>query len=157
MIWPFSKPTVPTKRPVRCNEAGLQLIRDFEGLRLNPYQDSVGVWTIGYGSTRGVTKDSPPITEEIAERLLIQDVQMVEKDMARLVTRQLNDNQWAAVTSFFFNLGATKIRGTVTLDMLNKGNLHDFANRLLLWNKANGQVLPGLKRRREAERKLFLS
>jgi lysozyme len=141
---------------MRCNETGLALIRTFEGYSATPYRCPAGVWTIGHGHTHGVTKDSPPVTEEIAERLLIQDVEVVEKDMKRLITRRLDDNQWSACVSWVFNIGAAKIRGTRTLTLLNGGHLMDFANALLLWDKAAGKVLPGLTRRRHAERALFI-
>ncbi len=141
---------------MRCNEEGLNLIRNAEGLRLKPYQDSVGVWTIGYGETHGVTKDTPTINVEIAERMLMQRIEAVEAEMRGLIRRHLNDNQWSACVSWVYNLGPTKIRASRTLQLLNKGLLMEFAEALLTWNKAGGVVLPGLTKRRWAERKLFL-
>jgi lysozyme len=142
---------------MRCNEAGLNIIRKFEGLRLEPYRCPAGIWTIGYGHTKGVTKSSQPLTEEIAERLLIQDAEAIEKDMKWLITKELNANQWSACVSWFFNIGATKIRGSRTPSMLNRGDFMGFADALLTWNKSGGQELDGLTKRRQRVRALFLT
>lgn len=140
---------------MRCNEAGLQLIRRAEGLQLKAYRCPAGVMTIGYGHTRGV-KEGDTITEEIAERMLIQDVTAMEEEMRGLITKQLNDNQWSACVSWFFNFGATKIRASRTLSLLNRGLFMEFAEALLTWDKGGGVVLKGLTKRRWAERALFL-
>ena len=76
--------------------------------------------------------------------------------MRGLIQKQLNDNQWAACVSWVYNFGATKIRGTRTLSLLNRGLFLEFAEALLTWDKAGGVKLPGLVRRRRAERALFL-
>jgi len=141
---------------MRCNEAGLQLIREFEGLKLKPYRCPAGVYTIGFGHTKGVTRFNGAITEEIAERLLLQDVAEVEAHIPRLVTVPLTGNQFSALVAFLFNIGPTKFRATTSQDLLNRGHYLEFADRLLIWNKAGGEVLPGLTKRRKAERTLFL-
>lgn len=140
---------------MRCNEEGLDLIRRFEGLRLKADRCPAGVLTIGYGHTKGVNDDDA-ITVETAERLLLQDVTAVEEDMRGLIQRHLNDNQWSACVSWVYNLGATRIRASRTLSLLNRGLFPEFSSALLTWNKAGGRELPGLTRRREAERELFL-
>ena len=140
---------------MRCNEAGLSLIREFEGLRLTAYRCPAGVWTIGYGHTQGV-KDGDTTTEEAAERLMLQDVGEVERRLPRLVTVPLNTNQFSALCAFLFNVGCDKFRGTTSQAILNRGHYLEFADRLLIWNKANGKELSGLTRRRKAERDLFL-
>ena len=131
------------------NQAGLQLIESFEGLRLTAYQDSVGVWTIGYGLTLGVHQGQT-ITQPQAQAFLQQDLGVAEAAVNRLGL-PLTDNQFAALVSFTFNLGAGN------LNNLMKNGLAAAADRILLFDHAGGRVLPGLTRRRQAERALFLT
>lgn len=130
------------------NEAGLKLIESFEGLRLRAYQDSVGVWTIGYGHTQGVKKGQT-ITPQQAEALLQQDLAMAETAVNSR-NLPLTDNQFSALVSFTFNLGA----GNLTT-LLRKG-LAAVPERILLFDHAGGKKLSGLTRRRIAERDLYL-
>jgi GH24 family phage-related lysozyme (muramidase) len=132
------------------------LIQSFEGLRLRAYQDSVGVWTIGYGTTAGV-RPGMVITEEQALEFLRRDVDQFEAAVADLVTVLLTADQFSALVSFVYNLGAGSLRQSTLLKLLNQGNVHGAAEEFLRWNKAGGQVLAGLTRRRNAERALFLS
>ena len=131
------------------NEAGLQLIESFEGLRLTSYQDSVGVWTIGYGHTKGVTHGQT-ITQQQAEAFLQQDLAEAEAAVNghRLT---LTDNQFAALVSFTFNLGAGN------LAKLLKNGLESVPDRIPLFNHAGGKAVTGLTRRRAAERELYLT
>ena len=131
------------------NQAGLQLIESFEGLRLNSYQDSVGVWTIGYGHTQGV-KQGQTITQQQAQAFLQQDLGVAEAAVNRLGLT-LTDNQFAALVSFTFNLGAGN------LNKLMKNGLAAVPDRILLFDHAGGRALPGLTRRRQAERALYLT
>ena len=131
------------------NAAGLQLIESFEGLRLNSYQDSVGVWTIGYGHTQGV-KPGQTITQQQAQAFLQQDLGVAEAAVNKLGLT-LTDNQFAALVSFTFNLGGGNLN-----KLLSQG-LAAAPDRILLFDHAGGRVLPGLTRRRQAERALFLT
>lgn len=131
------------------NQAGLQLIESFEGLRLNSYQDSVGVWTIGYGHTEGV-QPGQTITQQQAQAFLQQDLGVAESAVNKLGLT-LTDNQFAALVSFTFNLGAGN------LNKLMSQGLAAAPDRILLFDHAGGRVLPGLTRRRQAERALFLT
>ena len=131
------------------NQAGLQLIESFEGLRLNSYQDSVGVWTIGYGHTQGV-KPGQTITQQQAQAFLQQDLGVAESGVNKLGLT-LTDNQFAALVSFTFNLGAGN------LNKLLKNGLAAAPDRILLFDHAGGKQLAGLTRRRQAERALFLT
>lgn len=134
------------------NRAGLDLIEQFEGLRLNAYRDSVGVWTIGYGHTRGV-KPGDVINRAGAEQFLREDVRVAEVGVNRWAQTHgfsLTENQFSALVSFAFNLGADDLEGLAS---------HGFAaiaDRLLRYNHAGGKVVDGLTRRRKAERELFL-
>lgn len=140
---------------MRTSQRGVSLIKSFEGLRLQAYKDAVGVWTIGYGATRGV-KAGMSITNEQAERMLLNDVQRFEPEVERLVQVPLNGNQWDALVSFTYNLGAANLESSTLLRLLNRGDYAAVAEQFPRWNKAGGKVLPGLVRRREAERVLFL-
>lgn len=140
---------------MRTSQRGLSLIKSFEGLRLLAYRDAVGVWTIGYGATRGV-KPGMSITKEQAERMLFNDVQRFEPEVERLVQVPLSANQWDALVSFTYNLGAANLESSTLLRKLNAGDYAGAAEQFPRWNKAGGKVLPGLVRRREAERVLFL-
>lgn len=131
------------------NQAGLQLIESFEGLRLTSYQDSVGVWTIGYGHTLGV-KAGQTITQLQAQAFLQQDLGVAEAAVNKLGLN-LTDNQFAALVSFTFNLGAGN------LNKLMSQGLAAAPDRILLFDHAGGRVLPGLTRRRQAERALYLT
>jgi lysozyme len=135
--------------PQTINAAGLQLIESFEGLRLQSYQDSVGVWTIGYGHTRGVAQGQV-ITQPQAEAFLQQDLGVAEGAVNGLGLT-LTDNQFAALVSFAFNLGGGN------LAKLLKNGLAAVPDRILLFDHAGGKQLPGLTRRRTAERALYLT
>lgn len=131
------------------NAAGLNLIESFEGLRLTSYQDSVGVWTIGYGHTHGVAQGQT-ITQQQAQAFLQQDLGVAEAAV-NSHSLTLTDNQFAALVSFTFNLGAGN------LNKLLKIGLAAVADRILLFDHAGGKQLPGLARRRQAERALYLT
>lgn len=140
---------------MRTSQRGLSLIKSFEGLRLQAYKDAVGVWTVGYGTTRGV-KAGMSINKEQAERMLVNDVQCFEPEVERLVTVPLSQNQWDALMSFTYNLGSANLESSTLLRKLNAGDYAGAADQFPRWNKAGGKVLPGLVRRRAAERDLFL-
>ncbi|MCL8307605.1 MULTISPECIES: lysozyme [Pseudomonas] len=140
---------------MRTSQRGLSLIKSFEGLRLQAYQDAVGVWTIGYGTTRGVNAGMK-ISKEQAERMLLNDVQRFEPEVERLVTVPLSQNQWDALVSFAYNLGSANLESSTLRRLLNAGDYAGAADQFPRWNKAGGKVLPGLTRRRAAERELFL-
>lgn len=140
------------QRPV--NEAGLGLIKDFEGLRLTPYLCAGRKWTIGYGHTRTV-RAGMKITPAEAEQLLRDDLQIAARAVERLVTVPLTDNQFAALVSFVFNVGAANFEQSTLLRLLNRGWYEQVPAQLSRWNKANGEVLGGLARRRAAEARLW--
>ncbi|CZW65187.1 lysozyme [Enterobacter hormaechei] len=146
---------------MQTSEKGIALIKQFEGCKLTAYQDSVGVWTIGYGWTQPV--DGKPIRagmtikQETAERLLKTGLVSYESDVSRLVKVGLTQGQFDALVSFTYNLGARSLSTSTLLRKLNAGDYAGAADEFLRWNQAGGKVLNGLSRRREAERALFLS
>lgn len=146
---------------MQTSEKGIALIKQFEGCKLTAYQDSVGIWTIGYGWTQPV--DGKPIRagmtikQETAERLLKTGLVSYESDVSRLVKVGVTQGQFDALVSFTYNLGARSLSTSTLLRKLNAGDYTGAADEFLRWNKAGGKVLKGLTRRREAERALFLS
>ena len=136
-------------------DAAAKIISDFEGLRLTAYRCPAGIWTIGYGHTGPAVVEGLTIDSEEATRLLYHD--MIEADDAidELVTVPLTENQRAAILSLIFNIGRTAFRGSTLLKLLNVGKYDAAAAQFERWNKAGKVVLPGLVRRRDAERKLF--
>ncbi|WP_368537220.1 lysozyme [Enterobacter hormaechei] len=146
---------------MQISEKGIGLIKQFEGCKLTAYQDTVGVWTIGYGWTQSV--DSKPIRagmtikQETAERLLKTGLVSYESDVSRLVKVGMTQGQFDALVSFTYNLGTRSLSTSTLLRKLNAGDYAGAADEFLRWNKAGNKVLNGLTRRREAERALFLS
>lgn len=136
------------------NSTGLALIKEYEGLKLEPYLDTGKVWTCGYGHTKGVTEFSH-CTPEIAEAWLEADLQSAEEDVSRLVSVRLTDNQFAALVSFVFNEGATQFAHSTLLRKLNEGGYTLVPACLRSWVFDNGKVIPGLVRRRNAESTLW--
>lgn len=139
---------------MHMNEAGLRLLKNFEGVRLQAYKCPAGVVTIGYGHT-GTLNGKPltmgtTITQAEAEVLLKQDLVKYENYVNSL-KRDFNENQFSALTSFVYNCGLGSLQSLCR----NRSN-NQIAEALLLYNKAGGRVLAGLTKRRKAERELFL-
>lgn len=131
---------------------GYRLIKSFEGLRLIAYRCPAGKWTIGYGHTRGVKKGMY-ISEDVAQHFLIEDVQRVEPVIQRYDKKyHWTQNEFDALASFAFNCGTGSLHKLLGYGTRSKQVI---AQKLLLYNKAKGKVLPGLVRRREAEQKMF--
>ncbi|MTK06835.1 MAG: glycoside hydrolase family protein [Hungatella sp.] len=137
------------------SQAGINLIKSFEGLRLTAYQDSVGVWTIGYGHTSGV-KSGMTITEAQAEAYLKSDLKSAENTVNNKVTYAISQNQFDALVSFTFNLGGGNFGSSTLLKKLNQGDINGAANEFDKWIYAGGEVLDGLVKRRAAEKEMFL-
>lgn len=136
----------------------LALLREFEGLRLEAYPDPASggaPWTIGYGHTRGV-QPGDKITRDQAEAYLEQDAAEAEAAVRSLIAVPLTQNQCDALVSFVFNVGAGALQRSTLLRKLNAGDFSGAADEFLRWNNAAGQRMPGLTRRRQAERALFL-
>jgi len=148
---------------MRINAAGLALIKEFEGLRLKAYPDpgTGGVpWTIGIGTTRypDGRRVSPgdTCTEQQALNYLAHDLQGFEASVAGMLRVPTNENQFAALVSFAYNVGTEALRRSTMLRFINDDRFADAAGEFGRWNMAAGKVLPGLIRRRAAERELFL-
>lgn len=143
------------------SEKGIALLKKFEGCELTAYQDSVGVWTIGYGWTqpvgdRPVSKEMV-ITQDVADSLLRSGIVQYAKEVAGLVNVDVDQNQLDALIDFAYNLGVKALKSSTLLKKLNAGDYAGAADEFPKWNKAGGKVLRGLVERRAAERTLFLS
>lgn len=147
-------------RPV--NKAGIDLIKSFEGLFLKPYLDPVNIPTIGYGTIaypdgKKVTMKDRDITEAEAEHYLMFEVEEKAHNVERMVKVTLNDNEYAALVSFAYNVGWQGLEKSTLMKLLNSNaDRVAVADQFLRWNKAGGKELKGLTRRRQAERSLFL-
>lgn len=139
---------------MRVNQEGLDLIKRFESLRLKSYLCPAGVWTIGYGHTRGVTPGIV-ITEAEAERLLREDIEPCERAVSSACKVPLTSAQFSALVSLVFNIGAGAFSKSTLLKLLNQGQYSEAEKQFKRWNKAGGRELPGLTRRRAAEAELF--
>ena len=133
---------------------GISLIKKFEGCELESYQDSVGVWTIGYGHTKGI-KEGMSITQNEANQMLEEELPEYEGYINDLVTVELEQCEYDALVAWVYNLGPTNLRESTLLKILNEGDKKGVPAQIKRWNKAGGQTLNGLVRRREAEALLF--
>ena len=139
---------------MEISQEGLSLIKKFEGCKLQSYKCAAGVWTIGYGSTNGI-EEGMEISQERADMLLLEDVEVFEKAVNELVEVPLEQNQFDSLISWTFNLGPTNLKNSTLLKVLNNKNYDEVPTQIKRWNKAGGKVLQGLIRRREAEALLF--
>lgn len=145
----------------KVNKACIDLIKSFEGLFLKAYLDPVKIPTIGYGTIKypngkAVTMADKPITEVQAIEYLTHEVNEKAAGVEKVAKVPLNDNEFGALVSFAYNVGSNALATSTLLKKLNAGDRAGAADEFLRWNKAKGQVLPGLTRRRTAERDLFL-
>lgn len=142
------------------NKEASDLIKSFEGCKLKAYQCSAKKWTIGYGNT--FFEDGTPvkmgdaITQQKAEDLFVIIGNDFAQKVAKLVTSKVTLNQFGALTSFAYNCGIANLGKSTLLKKVN-ANPSDatISAEFLKWNKANGKVLAGLTRRREAESNLY--
>ena len=139
---------------MKLGERGTEILKYFEGCKLTAYQDSVGVWTIGYGHTKGVY-DGMTITQDQAEQMLLSELEEYEGYIENMVTVPLTQNQFDALVVWVYNLGPTNFKNSTLLKELNAGNYNAAGQEITRWNKAGGKVLAGLVKRREAEAELF--
>lgn len=146
-------------RPItRISSRGVQLIADFEGFVDHPYKDAAGVWTIGYGHTKGVGPRTPRITKTEAKRLLRREINETYAPFVADLNLPLTQGAFDALVSFVYNVGAGGISPQTGVGReLRRHRWRHVANELLKWDKAGNETLPGLTRRRNAERFLFLS
>jgi len=147
-------------------DSAAKLVRMFEGFRAEPYLDSAGIPTIGYGTTHypdgtAVTMKTDPVSEAEATAFLEHDLTETALMLWKFITKQPTLNQWAAMLSLAYNIGANAIAHSTLLRYFNDGNIAGAAGQFLAWDKAHvdGQlvIVQGLLNRRNAERALFLT
>ena len=142
---------------MKMGEKGIDLLKHFEGFRSPVYLCAAGVPTLGFGSTHGITMDSPSITEEEGLELLMLDIAKFERGVNRLIDVPLNQNQFDALTSFAFNLGNGSLQASTLRKKVNREDYEGAADEFPRWVFAGGRKLNGLVKRRYAERALFLT
>ena len=141
------------------SDAGIELIKQYEGLELEAYPDpgnpSTGEpWTIGYGHTAGVRRGNT-CTAEQAETWLREDIKYAAACIKHLVDAPLTQGQFDALASFVYNVGQTQFGNSTLLRLLNAGNAAGAAAQFDRWNRGASGVLAGLVKRRAAERAMF--
>jgi GH24 family phage-related lysozyme (muramidase) len=150
------QPAAAASAEMTISDAGVELIAKYEGCQLNAYKCPAGVWTIGYGHTAGVKAGDTLPSKEKAKALLKEDLKKYGgyvNDYAKkgVIGFSMNQNQFDALTSFCYNCGQGSLKNLVT-----GRDAQTVADKLLAYVKGGGKVLPGLVRRREEERALFL-
>ena len=146
---------------MKINKDCLQLIAGFEGLSLKPYLCSAKKATIGYGNTyykdgRKVTMLDKPITKDEAVTMLKDIVKTFGKEVNKLVTSPINQNQYNALVSFAYNVGITNLRNSTLLKLVNKDpNQLAISIEFLKWVNAGGQKIKGLENRRIKESQIY--
>lgn len=140
---------------MKTNARGLQLIKDAEGLRLNAYVCPAGKLTIGYGHTRDV-KPGHKISAHAADVMLRSDVELFYEPAVELLAPDAGLNQFSALVSFVYNLGEPALSKLLS-HRVHGASLSSVSDQFMKWKFAAGVVLPGLVKRRAAERELFLT
>lgn len=138
---------------MKTSDKGIELIKQFEGCKLIVYLDPVGIPTVGYGHTKGLTKAMVGkwISQAEADIFLRQDLATSEQAVSKM-QHNFNQNQFDALVSFTFNCGAGNLK-----KLCGGRTITQIGNSLPLYNKAGGKVLAGLTRRRNAEKQLYFS
>lgn len=138
------------------SEDCISIIENFEGFRSEAYQDSVGVWSIGYGTTRGVQKGDTITKEDASARMLIELEEDYSSAVQNLVKVPLTQYEFDALSCFTYNLGATNLMNSTLLRKLNLNSYELAAKEFPKWAYAGGKLLQGLVYRRKAEQLMFL-
>lgn len=148
---------------MKTGPEGIALIKEYEGLRLTAYPDPAtggAPWTIGYGTTSsagvGKVTKGMKISEVQAESMLVRSLEAYEQGVLKALKSPPTQHQMDALVSLAYNIGITNLSRSSVVKYLNAGDPTRAAMAFLLWNKAAGKVMPGLTRRRMAERDLFL-
>ena len=153
----FIVPEAPDLQPSEkhISDVGLSLIKRYEGFRANAYRCPAGIWTIGYGSTHGV-RIGQWITEQDALTRLRREVQIYERAVLACLKIIPTQNQFDALVSLCYNIGGQAIARSSVVKLHNRREFAAAADAFLKWNRGGGKVLPGLTRRRNEERSLYL-
>jgi lysozyme len=144
---------------MKTSPSGLELIKEFEGLRLKAYKCPAAVWTVGFGHTSAagdpVVTSGLVITKAEAEEILKCDLVQYEDAVRKLVKVALTQSQFDALVSFTYNVGEAQFSRSTLLKRVNAGRFDEVPAEFMKWIKGGGRELPGLVRRRRAEVKLW--
>jgi lysozyme len=142
------------------NQAGIELIKAWEGCKLKAYKDVAGVWTVGYGLTSGAgfieVGPDTVLTQDEADWYLEQVVDKFASQIRPMIAGQINENQFAAFVSLAYNIGVGAFKRSSALKHFNAGRIELVPDAMRMWKKAGGKTVQGLINRREAEVALFL-
>ena len=142
---------------MNISEKGIKLIKNFEGCRLEAYKCPAGIWTVGYGHTGSTVHQGLKISQSEADSLLKTDLIIHCNNVSKLVKVPLNQNQFDALVSLEYNIGYGNFSRSTLLKLLNTKNYEGAVEQFAVWRLGGGKILPGLVRRRKAEKDLFLS
>ena len=142
------------RNKMKISENGLELIKKFEGCETTAYQDSVGVWTIGFGHTKGV-EEGQTCSIEDAESMLADEMDEYEGYINNMVKVELQQHEFDALVAWVYNLGPTNLGESTMLKVLNGGQFDRVPDEMNRWTRAGGEILEGLVRRRQAESFMF--
>ena len=139
---------------MKISEDGLELIKKFEGCETTAYQDSVGVWTIGFGHTKEV-EEGQTCSIEDAESMLADEMDEYEGYINNMVKVDLQQHEFDSLVAWVYNLGPTNLGESTMLKVLNGGQFDRVPDEMNRWTRAGGEILEGLVRRRQAESLMF--
>lgn len=141
---------------MKINAEGLALLKDFESCRLKAYRDIVGILTIGWGHTGPEVSEDLEWTQAQCDEQLAKDLTNYESAVEKSLKVQCTTNEFSALVCFCYNVGIHSFKSSTLLNCINKHNKIQAAGEFIRWNKAKGIIVPGLTRRREAEKALFV-
>ena len=147
---------------MKVSDKCINTIKHHEGFVRKPYQDPIGLWTVGVGHLIGDGKKLPKewnkeFTDEEVDNILCEDLERFEIGIQRLTKVSLTQSQFDALVSFSFNVGLGNFQSSTLRSKLNRGDYEGASNEFPKWRKAGGKILKGLVKRRADERNLFLS
>lgn len=143
---------------MKLNQAGIDIIKHYEGCKLESYPDLTGRWTIGWGTTGPDIVYGLTWTQEDCDKILRADLDHLEIRLSKIITNSaVNDNQFSACCSFAYNLGVGRFMNSTLLKLINHNALPEASQEFPKWDRGGGEVVQGLLNRRLAEQKLFNS
>ena len=147
---------------MKVSDECIKMIKHHEGVRLKPYQDPIGLWTVGVGHLIGDGKTLPiewfrTFTMDEVDELLKKDLRRFERGVLRLCPNNLTQSRFDALVSFAFNVGLGNLQASTLRQKHNRNDVLGAAKEFLRWNKAGGKVFRGLTIRRQDESNLYLS
>ena len=147
---------------MKVNKLGIDMMHHFEGCRLQAYQCSAKVWTIGWGNTyyqdKKPVKQGDKVTQDQADELFEMIMNEFAIEVRNALTKEVTENQFSALVCFAYNVGIGNLKKSTLLRKVNVNpDDETIAGEFAKWNKAGGKVLNGLVRRRKAEADLYFT